>query len=155
MERCEQWRAVPGHEGRYEVSDLGRVRSLRRCIVLATARASRYGHRSVSLSVAGERRTARVHHLVLEAFVGPRPAGLETRHLNGDPSDNRLANLTYGTPSENQRDRVRHGNHFHAVKSHCRRGHRYTDENTYVRPDGRGRSCRECKRENDRRYRSV
>ncbi len=51
----------------------------------------------------------KVHHLVLLAFEGPMPKGMQVRHLNGDPSDNRIVNLCYGTPKENQRDRRRHG----------------------------------------------
>ncbi len=57
----------------------------------------------------GVRRTCKVHHLVLEAFVGPRPEGMECRHLNGDPFDNRPENLAWGTRSENALDKVRHG----------------------------------------------
>jgi HNH endonuclease len=38
------------------------------------------------------------------AFVGPRPEGLEIRHLNGNPSDNRLTNLEYATRSRNVMD---------------------------------------------------
>ena len=53
----------------------------------------------------------RVHQLILEAFVGPRPKGYETRHLDGDPVNNHLANLCYGTHSENQQDSIRHGTH--------------------------------------------
>lgn len=51
----------------------------------------------------------KLHTLVLLAFVGKRPDGLECRHLNGDPSDNRLRNLVWGTPKENGRDKVHHG----------------------------------------------
>jgi len=58
----------------------------------------------------GERRVTRnVHVLVLEAFAGPRPNGMVCRHLNGNPTDNRIENLAWGTESENQRDAVRHG----------------------------------------------
>lgn len=121
----EQWRAVPGFEGLYEVSDLGRVRSLdraetvgnrwgsktRRFVpgrVLALKRAGR-GYRAVALSVRGEVTYANVHRLVLRAFVGERGDGQETRHLNGVRHDNRLLNLVYGTGAENQADRERHG----------------------------------------------
>lgn len=54
-------------------------------------------------------RKAAVHHLVLETFVGPRRNGMECRHLNGDPADNRLCNLAWGTREENVRDAIRHG----------------------------------------------
>lgn len=50
-----------------------------------------------------------VHRLVLEAFRGPCPAGEVCRHLDGDPSNNRLDNLKWGTPQENAHDRIRHG----------------------------------------------
>lgn len=50
-----------------------------------------------------------VHRLVLLAFRGPSPQGLETRHLDGDKANCRLANLVYGTPVENALDRERHG----------------------------------------------
>lgn len=47
--------------------------------------------------------------LVMLAFVGPRPDGLDVCHGNGNPADNRLENLRYGTRSENMRDALRHG----------------------------------------------
>lgn len=50
-----------------------------------------------------------VHQLVLLTFVGPCPDGYETRHKNGKPSDNRLENLQYGTPKQNDDDRTAHG----------------------------------------------
>jgi hypothetical protein len=50
-----------------------------------------------------------VHRLVLEAFVGPCPEGMECRHKDGDPGNNRLDNLCWGTPRENYEDAVRHG----------------------------------------------
>lgn len=50
-----------------------------------------------------------VHRLVLETFVGPCPDGYETRHLDGDPSNNHLANLAWGTKAENGRDAASHG----------------------------------------------
>lgn len=50
-----------------------------------------------------------IHRLVLETFVGPRPEGLECRHLDGNPLNNNLGNLCWGTHSENIMDSVRHG----------------------------------------------
>lgn len=50
-----------------------------------------------------------VHRLMLEAFVGPCPPGMECRHLNGVADDNRLENLCWGTHLENEMDRRRHG----------------------------------------------
>lgn len=51
----------------------------------------------------------RIGHLVLEAFVGPKPEGTGCLHRNDDPSDNRLENLYWGTPAENARDRILNG----------------------------------------------
>ena len=50
-----------------------------------------------------------VHKLIALTFIGPRPEGLESRHLNGNHKDNCAANLCYGTKKENADDRVRHG----------------------------------------------
>ncbi len=67
------------------------------------------GYLTVGLRAGGISKTRMVHHLILEAFAGQRPLGMETRHLNGDKKDNRVANLAWGTPAENGADRVRHG----------------------------------------------
>jgi hypothetical protein len=53
--------------------------------------------------------TEKVHRLILEAFCGPCPAGMEARHLNGNRRDNRLSNLCWGTPVENANDKRSHG----------------------------------------------
>lgn len=66
------------------------------------------GHLRVCLSLPGGQQCHYVHRLVLQAFVGPCPDGLECRHLNGDPTDNRVENLAWGTPSENRQDMWKH-----------------------------------------------
>lgn len=104
----EIWKEVPGYEGQYQVSNEGRVKSFRRRkdgVLLAPGRMTG-GHLSVAL---GRRQSRCVHELVLLAFVGPRQPGQECLHTNGNPADNRLANLRWGTRSENLRDKVRHG----------------------------------------------
>jgi hypothetical protein len=50
-----------------------------------------------------------VHTLILEAFIGPRPPGMQCCHKDGNPLNNRLDNLRWDTPSSNSRDTVRHG----------------------------------------------
>lgn len=113
----EIWRSVAGHEGLYQVSSLGRVRSLDRHIngvfyagKMLRQKQDKDGYRRVALLNAGDRRDAAVHVLVLEAFVGPRPSpDHETRHLDGDRAHNRSSNLAWGTPSENYADQVEHG----------------------------------------------
>lgn len=145
-----EWRSVPGFEGLYEVSDAGLIRSTPRRGTSGGLRRlrieERTGYQLVTLNRPGMQRTMRVHTIVLTAFVGPRPDGMESRHLNGVPADNRLANLAWGTHGENNRDQVAHGTHPHASKTHCPADHPYSEENTYIHPDG-DRRCRTCRRE--------
>lgn len=141
----EEWRPVVGFAD-YYVSNLGRIQSTKwtkpRIMKLGRDPA---GYPSVQLCVKNRIHVRRVHRLVAEAFYGPRPDGYECRHLNGDKADNRLENLQWGTQSENVLDRVRHGTHQWANRTHCPKGHPYDEANTYRRPDGRrGRDCRAC-----------
>ncbi len=101
------WRVIAGSDG-YEVSTDGEVRRGRRILKPYPTRG---GYLLVGLNCKdGARRRRLVHHLVLEAFVGPRPEGMECCHGNAKRQDNRLANLRYGTRLENARDRIAHGN---------------------------------------------
>lgn len=121
-----QWRDIPGWEGLYQVSSNGQVRSLDRCIYVRAPHGDfghrRYigqvlklgmlksGYKMAALTYPGrKRRYAYVHDLVLEAFIGPKPKGMECCHGNGVRSDNRIENLRYGTRSENAQDRKRNG----------------------------------------------
>lgn len=61
------------------------------------------------LTVTLRERRRPIHHLVLEAFVGPRPAGMEGCHNDGDPTNNRLDNLRWDTSKANQADKTKHG----------------------------------------------
>lgn len=118
-EPTERWLPVVGYEGLYEVSDQGRVWSVPRLCLKwdGTRRAGGNilgqhfyrGYISVTLYRDGKRRNWKVHQLVATAFIGPRPPGYETRHGPGGRRDNRLVNLSYGTPAENNRDRIRDG----------------------------------------------
>jgi len=70
-------------------------------------------------------------------------------HNDGDPHNNRVSNLRWGTASENALDAVRHGTHPEARKTHCRRNHPYDEYNTVHRPYApHKRRCRECDRIN-------
>jgi hypothetical protein len=148
----ERWLAVPEWEGLYEVSDLGRVRSLSRQTSkgVRSGRVLRFGtykdgHKHVTFSRNGKATMYQVHRVVLLAFVSPCPDGLQVRHKNGIPDDNRLENLTYGTPAENMADRDHVHNTNHQLnKTHCPQGHPYDKENTYLAPDGH-RQCRICR----------
>jgi hypothetical protein len=105
----EEWRPVPGFEGQYAVSNLGRCRSLDRT-VMKTTRGRPVPHRLKGrvltpgtggrgyLIVAMHSACTYVHRLVLAAFVGPRPAGMEAAHGNGDKTDESGVESPMGDP---------------------------------------------------------
>ena len=103
------------------------------------------GYLKVMLCNNGKSKNFYIHSLVLMTFVGPRPDGMQIRHLDGNPQNNHVSNLRYGTASENAYDRVEHGTHSNAGKTHCPQGHEYTPENTQLRRGGRW--CRTCHKE--------
>lgn len=119
----EKWRDVIDYEGFYEVSNLGRVRSVDRMVkhktgsmrkwkgkILAQPPVSQKGYPGLKLSKEGVKRTRYVHHLVAEAWLGPCPKGQQVRHgPNG--LDNSIENLSYGTKSEDGFDKRRDGTH--------------------------------------------
>ena len=113
----EIWKDIPGYEGRYQASSLGRIKSLKRKVrgenpytrkeffrtvperILRPGRFCKCGHVSV---VLGHKTAGKpVHQLVAFTFLGPRPEGLDILHINGNPLDNRAENLMYGTRTEN------------------------------------------------------
>ncbi|KKK57425.1 hypothetical protein LCGC14_1416830 [marine sediment metagenome] len=98
----------------YSVTRSGRVWSHKRACTRGGWIASfpqKSGHLSTTLFESGKSYCCYVHRLVLETFIGSCPNGMECRHLNNNPSDNRLENLKWGTRSENSRDSLRHGTH--------------------------------------------
>lgn len=113
---AERWRAIPGWAG-YRVSDLGRVKTVTRKLrdgrtaggIVLKLEIGTAGYPMANLHRNGRRRRQYVHRLVMRAFVGPCPPGMEVRHLNGDRLDCRLVNLEYGTHPENIRDQEAHG----------------------------------------------
>lgn len=117
----EEWRSVVGYEGLYSVSIEGVVRSESRRVahpmggdVLLPTRVLKQsrqgsGYWKVSLCRDGKQRTRSVHQLVAEAFIGPRPAGMEVAHDDGVKTNNSAHNLRYDTRAGNNRDKRRHG----------------------------------------------
>jgi len=117
----EIWRPVVGYEGLYEVSNLGRVRSLDvrvRCAnnatrvkkgVVLTLHSDDTGRMGISLWRNNKGKTFRVHTLVLNAFIGPCPEGMQCCHWDGNASSNKLENLRWDTQVENEKDKDRHG----------------------------------------------
>lgn len=118
----ERWLPVVGYEGLYEVSDQGRVRGKVRLItdsrgrqyyrpgrILCFSHDSR-GYQIVILCRDCDRKAKLVHRLVMQSFVGPCPEEMNVCHGVGGKTDNRLANLSYGTKSKNNGvDKLRDG----------------------------------------------
>lgn len=157
----EEWRPVFGYEGLYEVSDLGRVRSLPREVDNSglgpgrkytypgkTLKPSRMkiGYQSVTLSYKGQKKPSYVHRLVCEAFQGPpRDGKTQVCHYDGDRHNNSNSNLRWDSPKGNMQDAKRHGTTRHPKRldTHCGAGHRYTSETTSTAHDGT-RRCKPC-----------
>lgn len=99
----ENWKTIE-EAPRYQVSDLGRVRSLvgEEEKLLSPLKTTKY--RQVCLYVDGERKLRKIHVLVLTAFVGPRPEGMFGLHRDDDGTNNALTNLYWGTPQQNAAD---------------------------------------------------
>lgn len=150
----ERWLPVVDYEGLYEVSDLGRVRSLDRVTTARDGRQMRWrgrlliatnkpaGYPGVTLSSGGVHKSYDVHFLVARAFLGERPLGKEIRHLNGNASDPRLANLAYVTHRDNELDKRAHGTHHNGRKTVCKYGHPLGPPN--VRPSKENDTWRHC-----------
>jgi hypothetical protein len=115
----EIWKAIPEYEGLYEISNLGRVKSLERYRIICnrkylypekmlkqTDRGN--GYLCVGLVKHGKTKLMSVHRLMLIAFVGDNP-DMFACHNNGIKNDNRLENLRWDTPKNNTFDRVKHG----------------------------------------------
>jgi hypothetical protein len=110
----EEWRPIKELEGKYEVSSLGRIRSLKRLVTQrhpSGVNMTRWyggeivkpcGDPYLHVHLGAYRRGVRVHVLVAEHFLGPRPASnWVVDHINGDKKDNRACNLQWLTPREN------------------------------------------------------
>lgn len=113
----EIWKDIPGYEGKYQASNLGRIRSVERKVrgichftnkefertiksrILKPGRYCKSNHVSVILGKGTSGKP--VHQLIMKTFVGEMPKGMEVLHINGNPLDNRLSNLRYGTRREN------------------------------------------------------
>jgi hypothetical protein len=138
----EEWRPIPGWPD-YRISNVGRVLSLRQGEPRPLRPQLVGSYHRVHLFRVDGHRLVGVHQLVAAAFIGPCPDGQQVRHLDGDPLNNVPANLAYGTHADNMQDRLRHGRHPMASKTHCKRGHEFTAANT-LRYRG-SRFCRKCR----------
>lgn len=167
----EKWLPVVGFEGLYEVSDQGRVKSLDREYTNALGHRHRVvgqirkqhpnhlrgGYLYLGLQRDGKRKMRRVHSLVLESFVGPRPEGHEACHIDGDAVNNCVNNLRWGSSSDNSADQLRHGTYRNGSWGGatppvtCPRGHVLAGVNLVPSSLRRGgRSCLSCNRASGR-----
>ncbi len=119
----ERWMPIEGYEGIYEISDLGRVRSLwgraprrwmKRPILSEPRILKSYVHCTnkycyVALHKDNQQKGFRIHGLVLKTFVGPCPTGSQGSHLDGDRTNNRLDNLMWESPKNNNARKNFHG----------------------------------------------
>jgi molybdenum cofactor biosynthesis enzyme MoaA len=129
----EEWRPVPGYPD-YRVSNGD-------------------GYRVVTFHSDSAPSVQRyVHHLVAELFIGPRPEGHQVRHFDGNSANNAATNLRYGTQSENELDKVRHGTHRNAGRTECDHGHPFNETNTGIIPSTGQRFCRTCRKARNTAY---
>jgi hypothetical protein len=145
----ERWLPVPGWAN-YDVSDHdGRVRSKPRKGTrggLLAGSIDPDGYPQVQLHDCGRMGNYRRHQLVALAFLGERPEGLEVCHKDGNQLNNNLSNLKHDTHQRNTQERVEHGRHWQANKTHCDSNHEFTPANTRIRRDGT-RTCTQCERD--------
>lgn len=118
----EVWKDIPGYEGLYQVSNLGRVKSLDRVVQkgettrrfhgkIIAASNKKNGYLQIKLYKNGVRQFYGVHRLVAECFVLNPDGKPQVNHIDGDKRNNRADNLEWCTASENQLHAVSHGLH--------------------------------------------
>jgi hypothetical protein len=102
MNEKEIWKEIPGYEGLYEVSNLGRVKSLKNSLIMKKS-INNQGYERVNLFKNKKSRAFKVHKLVAITFLNHKPCGykLVVDHINSDIKDNRLKNLQLITQREN------------------------------------------------------
>jgi hypothetical protein len=108
----EVWKPIPGFEGIYEVSNLGRIAVMKNGERFIRKPNTATHYLSISFKKRKGEKTqtsANIHKLVAEAFIGPRPPGCVIRHIDGNRYNNSTGNLCYGTKNENVFDSIRHG----------------------------------------------
>lgn len=110
-----EWRDIPGYEGYYQISSTCVVKGLKRIVArsdggtttrpeaILAQQTNEWGYMTVGLNKNRKRKHMLVHRIMLLAFVGECPDGMEINHKNGNKNDNRLENLEYCTHSENQK----------------------------------------------------
>lgn len=158
MER-EIWKDIAGYEGYYQVSNMGRVKSVYRIIDRCDGTTQRVSERilkpfntgsaphylGVHLRKDGERETLKIHRLVAKAFI-PNPEKLDVvDHIDSDTHNNKAANLRWCTYSDNNRYCIAAGRdnpkHYHDWSSDSQRSYRLKRCKPFVRNDGKRYEC--------------
>jgi hypothetical protein len=116
----ENWKTLPGFED-YEVSDIGDVRRVSsgrgtRAMRHLKPCKDRGGRMVFNTRKDGKTKQWKVHRAVMLAFNGECPAGKEVAHIDGNQQNNRLENLIYATPVENNSHKVGHGTQLFGSK---------------------------------------
>ena len=104
----ENWKNVVDFEGIYEVSDFGNIRSTK-TKQLKKITVDTHGRPYLGLWKNNKQKIVKPHKLVLEAFVGKAPKGMECCHNDGNQQNNKLDNLRWDTPKNNHADKLKHG----------------------------------------------
>lgn len=170
---AEEWRPVVGHENRYAISSLGRVKALGRpgagkgtratdlilkqqIVKRASWKGKGKADYRVHLVRDGQARSKPhlVQRLVALAFLGERTAQRpQINHKDGNPLNNRVENLEWCSASENIRHALATG--LYTKRTHCPKGHEFTPENSVYQKGRPGqnptRKCRECRNAKSRR----
>lgn len=121
----EVWKDIAGYEGKYQVSNLGRIKSVKRkvynpkllgngCYRTVPERIRKHnilkGYHCVSLSIDHHAKGFKIHRLVAEAFIGPAPGPeYQINHKDGNKANNKASNLEWVTPAENTSHAYRTG----------------------------------------------
>lgn len=116
----EVWKDIAGYEGLYQISNLGRVKSLERVKIRSNGSSlyvkekilkpsiRKTGYKSYGLQNNGIK-TVYAHRLIYQEFVGAIPEGMEVCHNDGDATNNNLDNLRIDTHKNNVGDMLSHG----------------------------------------------
>jgi len=102
----EIWKAIPGYENHYMVSDLGRIKSFKRSPeIIMKYSIDKYGYKGLNLNLYGVKKQFKIHQLVVMAFLNHRPCGMEkvVDHIDDDRTNNNLSNLQILTNLQNIR----------------------------------------------------